>query len=137
MENRPQTPLRIPYLSARLDRIRHGRPSPGAVQDGWSNPPSSHWPSVLGLFIGFPGRQFASRRRNTMDTREQMQKDTLGLTNRGISEAGFNWEDFWQHQLIRIKEIAEGEQAPKEDASGTLKSTRMKHEISADGISDR
>ncbi len=73
----------------------------------------------------------------TMDTRKQMQKDTLGLTNRGISEAGFNWEDFWQHQLIRIKEIAEGEQAPKEDASGTLKSTRMKHEISADSISDR
>ncbi len=48
-----------------------------------------------------------------MDTRKQMQKDTLGLTNRGISEAGFNWEDFWQHQLIRIKEIAEGEQAPR------------------------
>jgi hypothetical protein len=72
-----------------------------------------------------------------MDTRKQMQKDTLGLTNRGITEGGFNWEDFWQHQLIRIKEIAEGEQAPKEDASGTLKSTRMKHEISADGISDR
>ncbi len=60
-----------------------------------------------------------------MDTRKQMQKDTLGLTNRGISEAGFNWEDFWQHQLIRIKEIAEGEQAPKEDASGTLKSTSI------------
>lgn len=72
-----------------------------------------------------------------MDTRKQTRKDTLGLTNRGISEAGFNWEDFWHHQLIRIKEIAEGEQAPKEDASGTLKSTRMKHEISADGISDR
>ena len=52
-----------------------------------------------------------------MDTRKQMQKDTLGLTNRGISEAGFNWEDFWQHQLIRIKEIAEGEQAPKEGAA--------------------
>jgi hypothetical protein len=24
-----------------------------------------------------------------MDTRKQTQKDTLGLTNRGISEAGF------------------------------------------------
>ena len=72
-----------------------------------------------------------------MDTRKQTQKDTLGLTNRGISEAGFNWEDFWHHQLIRIKEIAEGEQALKEDATGTMKSTRMKHETSADGISDR
>jgi hypothetical protein len=72
-----------------------------------------------------------------MDTRKQMQKDTLGLSDQGINEEGFNFEDFWRHQFNRIKETAEGEQAPKKDASGTLKSTRMKHKISADGISDR
>jgi hypothetical protein len=46
-----------------------------------------------------------------MADQNQMQKDTLGLTDRGINEEGFNFEDFWRHQLNRIKEIAEDEQA--------------------------
>jgi hypothetical protein len=60
-----------------------------------------------------------------MGDQNQMEKNTLGLTKREIHEESLHLEDFWRHQLDRIKEVAEDEQAPKEDASGTLKSTRM------------
>jgi hypothetical protein len=53
-----------------------------------------------------------------MADRNQMQKGTLGLSDRGINEEAFNFEDFWRHQLNRIKEIAEDEQATEHGCCG-------------------
>ena len=53
-----------------------------------------------------------------MAEQNQTQKNTLGLTNGDIQEEGFPLEEFWQHQLNRIKEIAEGEQPLKQDDPG-------------------
>lgn len=53
-----------------------------------------------------------------MADQNQMQKNTLGLTNRDVHDEGFNLEDFWRHQLNRIKEIAEDEQPFKKNSLG-------------------
>ena len=53
-----------------------------------------------------------------MDDHNQTQKNRLGLTKRETPEESFHLEDFWRHQLKRIKEVAEGEQSPKEGARG-------------------
>lgn len=53
-----------------------------------------------------------------MADQNQMQKNTLGLTNRDVYDEGFNLEDFWRHQLNRIKEIAENEQPPRQSCYG-------------------
>jgi hypothetical protein len=53
-----------------------------------------------------------------MDDQNQTEENRLGLTKREIHEESFHLEDFWRHQLERIKEVAEGEQSPKEGARG-------------------
>jgi hypothetical protein len=53
-----------------------------------------------------------------MDDQNHTQKNGLSLTKRENPEESFHLEDFWRHQLKRIKEVAEGEQSPKEGARG-------------------
>jgi len=53
-----------------------------------------------------------------MDDQNQTQENRLGLTKRETNEESFHLEDFWRHQLERIKEVAESEQSPKEGARG-------------------
>lgn len=59
----------------------------------------------------------------------QTQKHTSGLTDRGVHEEDFNFEDFWRHQLHRIKEIAEDEQSPKEGGDRNFMESKISSKL--------
>lgn len=81
-------------------------------------------PTALLSYCGVSGITRISRLPNfqvggvTMDDQNQTQENRLGLTKRETNEESFHLEDFWRHQLERIKEVAESEQSPKEGARG-------------------
>jgi hypothetical protein len=70
------------------------------------------------MYRGFCGCQSLEVGDVTMTDQNQMRKDRLHLTDTDITQEGFNFEDFWHHQLNCIKEIAENDESPKEGSPG-------------------
>jgi hypothetical protein len=83
----------------------------------------------LWCYPDFEVAKFSQLGDVTMTDQNQTQKHTSGLTDRGVREEDFNFEDFWRHQLHRIKEIAEDEQSPKEGGDRNFMESKISSKL--------